>query len=222
MLDSALDPIIDEIFRAARAEGRREPHEAYAADALVTLARRATDPERVPTEPATRPTGRSRRDPRFLALLRLDWEALLRGGTEGEECCELAGLGPVPVSVARGLLGESILELVLTKGTDVLSVTHLGRGPSAAQKIALLWSQPTCSVRGCGRRARLQVDHRTPWSTKQETRYENLDRLCEHHHDLKTRLGWQLVAGTGPRPMVPPDDPRHPRNAGRSPPPGGT
>jgi hypothetical protein len=222
VLDSALAPLIDETFAVARAEGRREPHEAYAADALVELARRASEPERTPADAPARRKGRTRRDPRYLALVRVDLEALVRGGTTGEECCELAGLGPIPVSVARGLLGESILELVLTKGTDVASVTHLGRGPSAAQRIALLWSQPTCSVAGCGRRARLQVDHRIPWATNPETCYQNLDRLCEHHHDLKTRLGWQLVEGTGPRPMVAPDDPRHPRNVGRSPPPGGT
>ena len=36
--------------------------------------------------------------------------------------------------------------------------------------------------------------------------------LCGHCHDLKTRYGWSLVHGTGKRPMVPPDDPRHPKN----------
>ena len=39
-----------------------------------------------------------------------------------------------------------------------------------------------------------------------------LDRLCEGHHDKKTYDGWALVAGTGKRAMVPPDDPRHPRH----------
>ena len=44
------------------------------------------------------------------------------------------------------------------------------------------------------------------------TRVDETDRLCEHDHDLKTFHGWALVAGTGKRPMVPPHDPRHPKN----------
>ena len=36
-------------------------------------------------------------------------------------------------------------------------------------------------------------------------------RVSGYHHDLKTYKGWALVEGSGKRPMVPPDDPRHPR-----------
>ena len=38
------------------------------------------------------------------------------------------------------------------------------------------------------------------------------DLLCDHDHHLKTYYGWALVEGTGKRAMVPPDDPRHPKN----------
>ncbi len=38
---AVIDPIRDRLFAEARAEGRREPTEAYAADALTTLAREA-------------------------------------------------------------------------------------------------------------------------------------------------------------------------------------
>jgi len=37
-INTALDPIIDAVFRQARAAGRHEPYEAYAFDALLTLA----------------------------------------------------------------------------------------------------------------------------------------------------------------------------------------
>jgi hypothetical protein len=37
-----------------------------------------------------------------------------------------------------------------------------------------------------------------------------LAAVCPGHHDLHTNHGWALIAGTGKRPMVPPDDPRHP------------
>ena len=81
-------------------------------------------------------------NPRYLALLRVDAQALRRGHVPGEELCEIAGVGPVPVSVARDLLGEAILKLVITDGVDVANVTHLGRGPTAAQTDAAAVDQP--------------------------------------------------------------------------------
>jgi hypothetical protein len=85
--------------------------------------------------------------------------ALVNGRTQNGEVCEIAGVGPVPVATARALLGDAVLKLVLTQGVDVRNVTSLGRGPTAAQKVALLWEQPTCAVEHCGRRARLEADH---------------------------------------------------------------
>jgi hypothetical protein len=136
----------------------------------------------------------------------------VRGAVEGEEACEIAGFGPVPVRVARDLLGEAVVKLVLTKGVDVANVTHLGRGPTVAQKVALWWRTPQCTSVDCTRVQRIQFDHREEWRKTHHTRLDEGDGLCGHCHDLKTRLGWALVAGTGKRPMVPPDDPRHPKN----------
>jgi hypothetical protein len=131
--------------------------------------------------------------------------------------CEITGIGPIPVSTARELLGESILKLVITKGVDVLHVTHLGRGPTAAQMVALLWQNHTCIVEGCDRTHR-EADHREDWADTQHTRLDELDLPCDEHHDKKTYEGWALVEGTGKRPMVPPDDPRHPNNKNKPPP----
>jgi hypothetical protein len=162
---------------------------------------------RAPTSPASARRGRV--NPRFLALLRVDVAALRRGRVDGDELCEIRGVGPVPVSVAEGLLGQAVLHLVITDGVDVVNVTHLGRGPTAAQKIALAWASPGCTVEGCWR-TRVEHDHREPWAETKHTRLDELDPLCAFHHDLKTRCGWALVPGTGKRTMVPPDDPRHP------------
>ena len=151
-------------------------------------------------------------NPRYLALLRIDAAALRRGRVEGEELCEIAGIGPVPVSVARTLLGEAIVKLVITNGVDVANVTHLGRGPTTAQKVALLWANPTCTADGCPRR-RIEYDHQKPWAETRHTRLDELDPLCTYHHDLKTRLGWALVPGKGKRAFVPPDDPDTPVNS---------
>ena len=38
---------------------------------------------------------------------------------------------------------------------------------------------------------------------------------ARYHHHQKTVHGWALVDGTGKRPMVPPDDPRHPNHTHR-------
>ena len=38
----------------------------------------------------------------------------------------------------------------------------------------------------------------------------NLDRLCHHHHDLKTNHGLRLEPGVGRRRLLPPDHPDHP------------
>jgi hypothetical protein len=116
------------------------------------------------------------------------------------------------------MLGDAILQLVITKGVDVMNVTHLGRGATAAQRIALLWSKPKCANAACSSRF-VQIDHRDPWANTHHTVLDELDPLCPHDHDLKTNHGWSLVAGKGRRAFVGPNDPRHPRNKPPPPPP---
>ncbi len=200
--EARLKTLIEEEFAKARAEARHEPREAYAFDAVMALAERTADPES------------KKQKPRFTTIVRVEFDALRRGTLEDGDTCDIPGLGPISVSSARELLGESILKLVITKGTDVLNVTHLGRGATAAQKVALLWSSPMCSVEGCTHAAR-EIDHREPYADNPQTRLDNLDALCKYHHALKTHDGWALVEGAGKRAMVPPGDPRHPKNRPR-------
>lgn len=99
-------------------------------------------------------------------------------------------------------------------------MAHLGRRPSAFQQTALDWLAPTCRVEGCDAAGRLEYDHRHGWAATHRTTLDGIDRLCAGHHDRKTYDGWALVAGTGKRPMVAPDDPRRPGHARASPIPG--
>jgi hypothetical protein len=108
-------------------------------------------------------------------------------------------------------LSDSVIKLIATRGEQVANVTHYRRSPNTAQRVALLWSQPTCSVAGCDHSI-VQIDHRDDWHKTHRTRLEDLDPLCPHHHRLKTYHGWALVEGTGKRAMVAPHDPRHPNN----------
>ena len=205
-IDAELDRLVNQQFELARAEGRRESYEAYKTDALAVMADRSRTAD---TPTTTRKKGK-RAPVRYLAVLRADLSALTRGQVANGEVCEIAGLGPVPVAVARDLLGEAVLHLVLTRGRDA-NVTHLGRGANAAQRVTLLWRSPICQVLGCGRRARLEIDHREDYRYTRHTTLEELEPLCHADHQRKTRDGWSLVAGTGKRPFVPPDDRRHPR-----------
>lgn len=203
--------LTDERFAAARRAGERGTREQFAFDALMELAARSHR-ARSGGEVESGERAPSRENLRHLGLIRVDLTALLTGGAGDGELCEIAGVGPISIRAARELLGESILKLVITKGVDVLNVTHLGRGPTVAQEIALLWANPVRCVEGCNRQRRLQWDHRRPWAEVRETVLANLDGPGEVHHARKTHDGWELVEGRGRRPMVPPGDPRHPRH----------
>jgi hypothetical protein len=203
-LMAAVEPWRDRLFRRAYAEGRREPLEAYGADALV---------EAVCGEGAD-----SRRGSRPHVLVRVDLAALLRGHPAEGEVCEIAGYGPVAASAVRDLIdsGDPFLSAIATDGERVCGVASVRRRPSAKQVAALLWLYPTCAVEGCATVAFLENDHRVPWADSGVTLLDLMDRLCPHHHDLKSLEGWSLVEGRGKRPFVPPDDPRHPRYPGRA------
>jgi hypothetical protein len=233
---AAIEPRRDQLFRAARAEGRREHPDAYAYDALLQLCVEATSAaapvtsgpvrdtaasdlpdalaESIP--PASGNVSKAARPQRLGApvklLVRIDLDTFLKGVTGPGETCELAGYGPVPPPVVNALLekGDPFVVAVLTKAKRVVGVAHLGRAPTAHQKSALEWLYPTCAAEGCVNRAHLQADHRIDWAQTHITMLDHLDMLCAHHHALKTRENWALAPGQGKRPFVEPNDPRHP------------
>ncbi len=108
--------------------------------------------------------------------------------------------------------GDAFLAGVVTKGVDVANVFHLGRKPTVYQSTALDWLSPTCTTLGCNNTHRLETDHRVDWARTKVTLLRWLERHCEPCHHKRSRLGWALVDGHGKRPLVAPDDPRHPRN----------
>jgi hypothetical protein len=143
-------------------------------------------------------------------IVRIDHTALLRGHTEAGEICEIDGFGPVPVEQVRAWMTDAFLAAVLTDGTDITRVVHLGRRPTALQTTALQAAGARCQRVGCGRTEGLQIDHRIDWSTTKHTTLAELDWLCRYDHSLKTLYGWALEPGTGPRRLLHPDDPDHP------------
>ena len=167
---SRLQPFIDAEFKRARDEDRREPVEAYAFDALLAMSA----------------SGGSAKSSAKV-LVRVDLSAVRRGTTVPGEVCEIPGFGTIPVSEALRHMNEAFLALLVTRGKDVCTVVHLGRQFTEVQKTALEWRDPECVVRGCHGTVRLERDHREDWAATHTTRVWSADRLCHHHHLLKTQ-----------------------------------
>ncbi len=168
---------------AGRKAGVDEPRRALAADALVGLAC---------SGPATGPTGDG---PVATVHVRVDHAALVRGHVEAGELCEIPGIGPVPVEVARRLAVDSVLNVLVTDGVDVTAVAHTGRTVPASLRRALVERDPECVVPGCTARDHLEIDHVVPFAEGGPATMANLARLCHWHHYLKTHHGHRLERG---------------------------
>jgi 5-methylcytosine-specific restriction endonuclease McrA len=179
------------IFCDARRAGRREARAAYAADALVALASEG------PCKPVE-------------VRVTIDSAALSRGHTERGERCDVAGVGPAPVTVAQSLLDDASVTAMTKDGDDVTSVSRPTRTIPAKLRRALEARYPKCAVSACANDQFLEIDHIVPLEDHGRTEIDNLWRLCSHHHRLKTYEGWKVVGPNGTRDLVPPDDPDPP------------
>ena len=213
LLDLGLFPQLDTGLLAVRRVAARAD-DTPADGSLFAHSDGSTGPPDAATPPAD--LGRKKRlagRPTKIHI-RVDFTALLRGVAMEGEMCEIAGYGPVPVSVVERLLETEnpFIVGIITKGETVLGVYHHGRRPNARQQSALDFLYPRCAAVGCNT-STLDYEHREDFAKTRITMFDLLDRLCPHHHRLKTRKGWALVEGTGKRDFVPPDDPKHPRHA---------
>jgi hypothetical protein len=213
-LEAALKPILDDIFQDARQDGRREPVDAYTYDALLTLteAGAAGEPDRTATdEDASDRHGHGHAK----VIVRADLSALDRGHTEPGERCEIAGHGPIPVAdVWKMIDGGAFIAGIVTHGTDIVALRHLGRRPTALQRTVLQWETAgTCAVEGCTNNVRIEIDHVDPWAHTHTTDIDQLAGLCVHCHRRKTHHGYTLGPRlpTGKRHLHPP---RHPAPPG--------
>jgi hypothetical protein len=139
------------------------------------------------------------------ALLRVDATALKRGYTIDDEVCEVAGVGPIDVAAARKLLGDAVVDILVTDGIDVRTVAHAGRTANRTQKAALLLNWE-CEVRGCTEQAILEIDHTTGYRWTHWTEIDDLGPKCRCHHKLKSQ-GWTdgPRGEDGKRDLHPPD-----------------
>jgi hypothetical protein len=190
---AGMEPHRVRITREAKAQGRAERSEAYAADALVAMARASG--------------GSGRTGPSAMVHVRVDHSALVRGHAQEAETSEIPGIGPIPVAAARMLASDSILKVLLTKGAEVMTVANAGRTIPAAIRTGLEERDPTCVVPGCDVREGLEIDHIQPLAEGGLTTMANTARLCRWHHHCKTFLGYQLSGEPGTWTWTGPDPP---------------
>jgi Domain of unknown function (DUF222) len=175
----------DRIFGDARRAGRREPHAAYAADALIALASEG------PCKPVE-------------VRVTVDSAALSRGHAKRGERCEIDRVGPVPVSTARAMLDDASVAVLVRDGDDITGVSSPKRTIPTKLRRAVEARYPTCGVEACANDHFLEIDHVVPLADHGCTEIDNLWRLCSHHHRLKTYGGWTVDATNGARDLVPP------------------
>lgn len=186
--------------KAARRDGRREPFEAYAADALVELV----------TEARTG-VAQERSQPKRVVVIHVSHEAIVRGALADGEHCEISGIGPVPLEVARRLAADSILRVLVTRGGQPMAVTPGLRTIPRSLRLLIEARDRTCVVPGCDVSFGLQIDHRKDFHLLGPTDLENCARLCKYHHDLKSYAGWRLDrVAEDSWTFSPPDDYRDP------------
>jgi hypothetical protein len=190
---ASLEPFEQAIFTDNRRRNTPEHPEATAFDAMVELAASAKS-----RGPHASRAGR----PLATLHLHVSEAAYRRGHTEPGEICEIEGAGPVPVSTARRLSSDAIVKALVVKGTDVTRVVSLGRSVPVALATAVRTEQRTCVIEGCEVDRHLELDHNVPYARGGATSRENLDPLCTHHHDVKTRGDLRRLGPPGRQRLV--------------------
>jgi hypothetical protein len=179
-MKAVLEKEADRVFKEAWAAGERDRPDAYLADALVRVV-----------------GGNRRGQPNAQVAVRVDAATLRRGFVDGDETCEIPGVGPIPVDVAKDLLGDAVFHVVVTEGTDVRAVTSKKRTIPASLRRALMERDRTCAVPGCDATEHLQIDHRWDFAKGGPTELANTCRLCPPHHRMKTAGVFRLVEVDG-------------------------
>ena len=156
------------------------------------------------------------RGPRPRTLIIVNAESLRRGTTEGDELCEIEGIGPVSVAAAKELLSEGGFQYLVQEGFDIKTVTRSTRVVANCIDMALIVRDRVCARPGCGNRLGLERDHRRlDYGNDGPTELDNLVRLCPSCHKLKTDGGWRLEGRPGAWKWVAPAKPPSARQMDR-------
>jgi hypothetical protein len=222
-VDKALDFFQTQIFDESRAQGHRDPYDAYRADALMAMARAAMGQEcrgacthdvcstAQGDADSTKKGGRRRRKrssaTRHAIVITVPHTTFLTGGPVPGQTCQIPGVGPVPVSVVHQLLEDDpIIKAVVTKGRDITAVATLTRSIKDDLHLAVLTANDrTCGVPDCSNTRFLQLDHEWDYAKGGPTSYDNLRPLCSFHHRQRTTQQYELRGSPGSYQWVAPD-----------------
>jgi hypothetical protein len=111
----------------------------------------------------------------------------------------LDGYGPICAEQARELLPEATLRRLITDDLsgELLDYGHKTYRPPQHLEDHVIARSPRCLIHGCPQPARqCHLDHRVPFDAGGPTSADNLDPLCERHHLMKHKGGWQLLTDT--------------------------
>jgi hypothetical protein len=181
----------DDIVADAIRGGWFESREAHSVDALIDL---------------IRPGGERPSRPDTMIHVVVDYDALMRGHTITGEKCEIPGVGPIPVTLAREMSEDAILKVLVTNGVDVVTVAHGGYTIPAHLRSALEVRDPKCIVPHCDMTRNLEKDHRNAYGRTRVTKLEDLAHLCRWHHYQKTFLGYTYRGSPGTWEWIAPEN----------------
>ncbi len=163
---AALETRSNALFETARRSGRHQTTDAYRVDALVEL---------------VTGDGEAKAPPTTTVFMHVDGAALVRGEIKGQETCEIAGLGPVPLAALQRVLPSAYVKVLVEDGVDVTTVAHAGRAISAHLLSALESRDRVCVVQGCDVAHGLEAHHIIPFAQGGKGSLENLVRLRVSH-----------------------------------------
>jgi Domain of unknown function (DUF222)/HNH endonuclease len=179
---AALETRSNALFHAARRSGIHQTTDAYRVDALVELVTGEGGPKASQTT---------------TVFMHVAGAALVRGKLEGQETCEIAGLGPVPLAAVHQVLPSAYVKILVEEGVDVTTVAHAGRAISAHLLSALESRDRICVVEGCDVAHGLEAHHIIPFAQGGKGSLENLVRVCSYHHYLITHRGFEITGPPG-------------------------
>jgi len=148
---AALEPFERDLFTENRKNGRREHPDAVAFDALVRLCEQSV-------RDSTGPERKTGSRPLAMVIIHMSKAAYERGWTEPGETCEIEGLGPVPVAVARRMGSDAIFKSLVVDGVDVTRISHYGRTIPPHLRTAVETKDPVCTIGGCETSRHLQIE----------------------------------------------------------------
>lgn len=112
---------------------------------------------------------------------------------------ELEGYGCIPAGLARQVAARSTWEPLLLDARTAAPLARSTRryAPRQGLRDAVVQRDRTCRFPGCRVPARrCDIDHVEPFrdgrTDEPQTRVDNLQALCRHHHRAKTHGGWRV------------------------------